>query len=474
MDGDQNPTIAKWEKRRKSTFIAICFQMMLQGFGFFTFSNTVWSYVSETLRPSDPYFTYSLMAWGFYLSPLILSSFTSYLHDIYRRTRLFMVILNFICMVGAIFYLLYMFPYAPTFGCVLLGFKYLFQPVAFGEVSRSYEPEELTRKLPIITIAYYAGIVPAGIVTYASQGINWNMKLVHINYGNFYGVVSLIAHLIMQVITLIFAHDISREFTLKSFILAKNNDETNQSEEEDMENLLGELSGVDFIGDHEVCQNELGQSKNLANNENLTMLNSLKRIFKNFDLLLIYFLTMLFNYNVAIYLAAMPLFIQDKLHYSVLVLNVYNISFCTCLLVFLLIMVTVKISSATAYYVGIISMLLLIVIGVYLKILDVRHGKLYNIAILTITSISVAISYSAEDIFLTVSIAKLVKPDIQSFADGIRTVIQLGGVAFGSLSSPLYVKYTNTFIVVLGLIILISVSIMLQRRKTLKNPIAVV
>ena len=99
---------------------------------------------------------------------------------------------------------------------------------------------------------------------------------------------------------------------------------------------------------------------------------------------------------------------------------------------------------------------------------------MYNIAILTVTSISAAISYSAEDIFLTVSIAKLVKPDIQSFADGIRTVIQLGGVAFGSLSSPLYMKHTNIFNVILGLIILISVSIMLYRRRTLKNPIAVV
>ena len=474
MDGDQDPTITKWEKRRKSTFIAICFQMMLQGFGFFAFSNTAWSYVIDELRPNDPYLTYSLMAWGFYLPPLILSSFTSYLHDIYRRTRLFMVILNSICMAGAVLYSLYMFPYVPTFGCVLLGFKYLFQPVAFGEVSRSYEPEELTRKLPVITIAYYAGIVPAGIVTYASQGINWNMKLLHINCGNFYGVVSLILHLTMQVVTLIFAHDISREFTLKSIILAKNNDETNQSDQGDKENLLGKRSGVDFIEDHELCQNELGQSNNFASNENFTLLNSLIRILKNFDLLLIYFLTMLFNYNAAIYLAAMPLFIQDKLHYSVLVLNIYNISLCTCLLVFLLIMVIVKISSATAYYIGITSMLLLIVIGVYLKILDVNHGKSYNIAILTVTSISVAISYSAEDIFLTVCIAKLVKPDIQSFADGIRTVIQLGGVAFGSLSSPLYMKHTNTFNVVLGLIILISVSIMLHRRKALKNPIAVV
>ena len=124
-------------------------------------------------------------------------------------------------MIGAILYLLYMFPYVPTFGCVLLGFKYLFQPVAFGEVSRSYEPEQLTRKLPIITIAYYAGIVPAGIITYASQGINWNMKLLNINYGNFYGVVLLAAHCVMQVVTLIFTYDVSREFTLKSSVLAK-------------------------------------------------------------------------------------------------------------------------------------------------------------------------------------------------------------------------------------------------------------
>ena len=183
---------------------------------------------------------------------------------------------------------------------------------------------------------------------------------------------------------------------------------------------------------------------------------------------------MLFSYNAAIYLVVMPLFIQDKLHYSVWVLNIYNISFCTCLLVFLLIMVAVKINSATAYCIGITSLLLLIVIGVYLKILDVNRGNLYNIAILTATSISVAFTYSAEDIFLTVSIEKLVKSDIQSFADGIRTVMQLGGIAFGSLSSPLYIKHTNIFNVVLGLIVLTSVSVMLKRRRTLKNPIVVV
>ena len=377
-------------------------------------------------------------------------------------------------MIGAILYLLYMFPYVPTFGCVLLGFKYLFQPVAFGEVSRSYEPEQLTRKLPIITIAYYAGIVPAGIITYASQGINWNMKLLNINYGNFDGVVLLAAHCVMQVVTLIFTYDVSREFTLKSSVLAKNSNESNLSDVEDKENLLEKWSVADFDEDHQSCKNKLSMSRNFVIDENLTLQNSLKIILKNFDLLLIFFLTMLFNYNVAIYLVSMPLFIQDKLQYSVLVLNVYNILFCTCLLVFLLIMVAVKISSTTAYYIGITSLLLLIVIGVYLKILDVNHGKLYNIAILTVTSISVAISYSAEDIFLTVTIAKLVKPDIQSFADGIRTVIQLGGVAFGSLSSPLYIKYANIFNIVLDLIILISISIMLKRRTTLKNPMAVV
>ena len=474
MDNVQQLQITTWERKRRSTFIAFCLQMMLQEFGFFAFSNTAWSYVVELLRANDSYFTYSLMAWGFYLPPLILTSFVSYLHDVYRRTRFFMMILNCICTIGAILYLLYMFPYVPTFGCMLLGFKYLFVPVAFGEVSRSYEPEELTRKLPIISIASYGGIVPAGIITYASQGINWNIKLLNINYGNFYGVVLLAAHCIMQVVTLIFVHDISLEFNLKSCLLAKNSNESNLSDVEDHKNLLGKCSVENFYGDNKGCKRKLSMPKNIATDKNLTLQNSLKRIFKGLDLMFIYFLTMLFSYNAAIYLVVMPLFIQDKLHYSVLVLNIYNISFCTCLLVFLLIMVAVKISSATAYYIGITSLLLLIVIGVYLKILDVNHGNLYNIAILTATSISVAFTYSAEDIFLTVSIAKLVKPDIQSFADGIRTVMQLGGIAFGSLSSPLYIKHTNIFNVVLGLIVLTSVSVMLKRRRTLKNPIAVV
>ena len=84
MDNVQQLQITTWERKRQSTFIAFCLQMMLQEFGFFAFSNTAWSYVVESLRANDPYFTYSLMAWGFYLPPLILTSFLSYLHDVYR------------------------------------------------------------------------------------------------------------------------------------------------------------------------------------------------------------------------------------------------------------------------------------------------------------------------------------------------------------------------------------------------------
>ena len=182
----------------------------------------------------------------------------------------------------------------------------------------------------------------------------------------------------------------------------------------------------------------------------LTLKNSLKRIFKSFDLMLIYFLTLLFSDNAEIYLVVMPLFIQEKLHYSVLVLILYNISFYTCSLVFLFIMLAVKVSSTAGYHIGMRTLSLLFLIGLYLKILVANHGKLYNNATLTATSIFVAISCNSKYIFRTVSIANLVKTYIRSLADGIRALIQLGGVEFGSLSSSLYIKiqiYSMLFLV---------------------------
>ena len=79
-----------------------------------------------------------------------------------------------------------------------------------------------------------------------------------------------------------------------------------------------------------------------------------------------------------------------------------------------------KFSSKAAYYIGFMSFFLLIQVGVCILVIRQDHSPVYNTAVLSVIMVLLSCFYTGEDIFFTCTIAKLVKPDIQSFADGIR------------------------------------------------------
>ena len=133
-----------------------------------------------------------------------------------------------------------------------------------------------------------------------------------------------------------------------------------------------------------------------------------------------------------------------------------------------------KVSSKAAYFAGVMSYILIIVVGICYKGFTANKGITYNITLLMTVATLYAIIYSVEDIFLLCTIAKFVKPDIQSFADGIRGMVRMIGCTTGCLSVPLFVEHKNSFYYSLLTLLIISITLMAVRRKTLKNPQTVV
>ena len=129
-----------------------------------------------------------------------------------------------------------------------------------------------------------------------------------------------------------------------------------------------------------------------------------------------------------------------------------------------------KVSSKTAYYVGLIAFSLMIIIGVTLKLMNPNQGKIYNVALLVLVLIVYAIIYTSEDIFLTCTISKFVKADIQSFADSMRVMALMIGGALGCLAVAPFVEYKYIFYGLLLSILLVTITLVIYRRKTLQNP----
>ena len=449
--------IQRWKKKRQTTFIVFCLAHFTSGMVHTLFTSTCWVYITGHLKTERPFLIYALMTFFQYLPNLLFGLITANLHDRFRQTKLFMIAINFLCLTGGIMYTIDVSVYYPVAACFLFGIRYFMPPIAVGELARSYPSEELTSKIPVMNFFRFLGSGPASLSNFLSQNINVNIGPVTIDYGNFPGLIITITYITLQILTLLLVHNISWEYDLKAHI------EEEKEEKQCESQCLVEANGMESTATH---------GKNNIDDPPISM--KIKRIVNSPDVMLMYFLVFLFNYIAYFSFSYAPLLIQSELHYSAQYVNLYYLVFTVMSVLFLPVIIFMKVSSKFSYNAGIISYILVIIIGVCYKMADPNQQQIYNLALLLVIAVLYAVVYTVEDIFLLCTIAKFVKADIQSFADGIRGIVKMFGGATGCLSVPLFIKNKDVFNISLLLTLLLSIVMMFARRSTLKNPQAIV
>ena len=349
-------------------------------------------------------------------------------------------------------------------GSFLLGFQILAQTVAVGEITRSYTPNEITYKVPVLQFGFLLGALPAAAIVRAIENIKFNIGPFKIDFSNILGVVMVIGFSLIQVLTIFFVHDLSLEYDLKECFLinAEKNKNVkkvavNKAEKKKIKTKENVLKKVEEDKDHKK-----------------TIINRLKRLFSNYDVALIYHLVGLFYYCWGFFTLYFPIIVIKELRYKVEMLNILNLLLSVLLLVFLPLLLLFKVGSKTAYYFGSVSFSLLILVCVCLRLIDANASRLYNITLLAFVMILLAVIFSAEDIFLTCTIAKLVKSDIQTFADGVRIIIFTVSFMMASFSIAFVKNYLNLLLIGLVLVTLLSLTLIIKRRWTLMNPQTIV
>ena len=424
--------LKEWKKNRSRTYVTFCMEYFVMGSVYALGTSTYWVYIKRQLKPSRPYLIYALMTYVHYFPTMIFALNVANLHDRFRKSKLFITLINLMTIIGAVIFTIDISKYFPVIGCLLLGVRYLGQPV----------------------------MAPASVINYLARDIDFNIGPIHITFGNFSGIVIAILYIVMQLLACVFMHDISAEFDLKASLQEEKKTCMEVSKEADEEEpLIKKL-----------------ESK-LKNNDSLqapSIFLNLKRLFYNIDMILLYFLVWLYNYISYFSFAYAPLLIQDELQYDAQYVNVFYFAFAVLLVLFLPFIIYMKVRSKTAYYAGLISYILMIFVGACYKVASLNYSKAYNITLLAAIIFSYAIIYTCEDIFLVCTIAKLAKPDIQSFADGMRGMMRNLGSSTGCLSVPLFITHKNAFYVSFLLILLFSVMMIIFRRSTLQNPKSIV
>ena len=428
--------LKQWKKKRTSTFMIYCLVYLLSGMHTAFMNATIWIYVTRQIVNDNPYFVFGMINAILFLPSVILNPLIAYFGDKFRRPKIMLFLTNTLVILGSFLYMVYYSAWYPIIGTCLLGFRFSIRPILVGEIARSYSPDELVKKLPLFSNFFYVGLCPTSIILIFFGKININVGGLHIQYGNISSIFLIALAIIIQALTVFYVHDLSKEYDLK------------QEEVEKVEN-----------------------SQSLLKEETPNHVKKLQRLFASFDVVLSYCLALIFGYAEVSMLKYIPVVILTKLGYSVAVLNIGLFLQSLMSIGVIVVIVRVSINSKTAYYICIVAFLAMIIMGFIFTLMKPTNTYTINWILAMLVYILFSVFYLAEDVFLLCITAKLVKSDIQSFAESFRMSCRSLALMLAGLSIDMIVHYYSIFYLTLSVVILILLGLMVYRRGTLQNPV---
>ena len=291
--------------------------------------------------------------------------------------------------------MLYYSAWYPIIGSFLLGFRFLLRSIMVAEIARSYSEDEVSRKLPLFSNFYYVGLCPTVVILLFFEKVDIHIGGFHIQYGNINAIFIIVMTIIIQVLAVFYAHDLSMEYDLKQ-------EEATQSKKSEYEEI-------------KMVKNE--ERKGLLVENRFGHLKNMKRLFTSFDVVLSYFLTFLFGYAELTMLKYIPIVVLTKLNYSIIVLNIGLLANSLLSIAIIVFLVRVYVTSKSAYYACLIAFLSMIVVGFLFLLMNPTNSYTVNWILAMLVYSMFSVFYLADDVFLVCITAKLVKSDIQSFAE---------------------------------------------------------
>ncbi|XP_057310183.1 uncharacterized protein LOC130648164 [Hydractinia symbiolongicarpus] len=399
--------IETWKKKRQTTFLVYMSVFFLRGLERSANTATLWIYLTKLITTDHPGLYYGLINIAVFIPPMLLSSVVARYADKTRRTKVIIIILNFIAMIGSILYVIPWSPIFPFVGKLLNGGVIISRPLMIGETARSYPSTEVQSKLSYLVFASSLGLMigPCAVLPFAKLNIRFGQVL--IQYGNVSGIILLFVTIFIQLGVMCFAHDLSREFDLK---------------------------------ESESCKEEVSKKSVVQGGDGMIILKEAlhsKIILFIFAMSVSCFiLGVAFNRN-------FPVLVLDVLSMSYRTVAISFVSRSIAVLLLCLVGAKIKLSGVHAYWVGILSQVSVITLLLCQYIfVYVRLSFDMKITLLVLYNAAASFAEMGEQLFLVVVFVKSVSSKNQSYLEGIRGIIKQTASILGGLLSLMFLKYT--------------------------------
>ena len=446
----------KWLNMRKHSMIIFVCQSLLLGMDTsLTFLN-LYMYLKVVVEPDMILLYYSIISVVFYIPSLCFGGIIGYFVDRYRNVRLTFFTINTLMIVGN---LLYALPYSPWFlmvGRGLVGAGGPLRSIMAGEVARSFPASTLSTKLSYMGLSYMLGYIAAPAFNVAFRNVEFTIMSWKVSYLNIPGVYMAVFFSIMQVMSVVMLSNLSKIYDFKM---------------ETMKDMVSEDADVDSPNEEaEDSTHLLSRSEEVSSS-----IHTLRKMFANFDIVLILSLAFFQYYFTNCFEMWLPLIVIEKMHWTITTLGFIHIGLGITCIMPCLFFICYNPSNKMVFCIVLSAELGLILIHLIFVVLFHYSNNLFLNIVLWITYCVLYLpSMVVDEVFLVATLAQMVSSKYQVFADGIRlTVYRMGGIVALSISALIFDRMIIVTMVHIG-ITLWCLVLLIVRRETLRNPTIVI
>lgn len=443
MAHENDSNLEQWERKRFSTLIAFAIQSLFLGIEYsFTFL-TLWPYIKLYVKPESPKVMYGIISACYLTSGIISSLILGRLVDKCRRVRCTMIVVNLFVIFGNICYAIPFNISYLMFGRLIAGVGGLLRSVIIGEISRVYEPNEVTSKYSVMGMTYSFGFIVGPAINFTFKSMSLKIGEIEVNCLNFPSIFIAMCFVMIQIGVFAFVHDLSKIHDKKKI---------HEELEQEQEPLL-------------IDQSE-GTNTKLLNKASV-----LCQMTKSIDITLLIFTSFCCTYFITSIEMWLPLIILDTLKWKLFELNIVIFGTgITCVLACFF-LIRFPFSSKYSYIIAVICLLCFaVMIGTLIVIVRYKSNLIVTVTNWVLFCILFGSQVVIEDVFLVACIAGMVSSRIQTFMDTVRlSASRIGALIALSTSALLYewMAYVGCAYI---FIITLNIFAFSYRRTSLVNP----
>lgn len=452
----------EWLKKRNRTFISFCIVCFGLGFEYSLIFPSLWFYMKDIIKADKPQLFYGL-AISAYPASSIVGAFTiaSYA-DKTKKTRHAILLLLTCEIIGNGLYSVYFSEWFPVIGRFIAGFGDVANMVVIGEVSRSYESDEITSKISWMVMCFSVGFTISPGMNILFKSTDFHIGPLHMGSGNMPGFFMALCFILIIILSFFMVSDISREFDLKA---------TNE------QMSSRDIKGID-CKQHDLMLNRDGEDEDEPYQENhhkrgnhTRRMSTLRMILSTFDLVLLLVFGFICSYTLFGFDVLMSLIGSKYFGFNV---SQTSLIFIIDGLIYGFVLFAIgKASKRFSDFNIIVCAVLVQLFGqAAILTLSLYHSNIYiNYICFIFYILAFSTTWSIEEVLSRSLFGKLVPSYCQSYAEGVRRSVSNVAFIISGISTAGLFAYLPIMFSVLIFLTLIMFAVFLYRRESLSSPV---